>query len=144
MFADNPDLDAEIRALLAEGRKIDAVKRLREETGIGLAEAKDAVEALERGGPPSAGEPGESSVDAEIVALMEQGRKIDAINAYRGQTGCGLKEAKDAVEALAADHRIVAPSGSGCLGVLLFLAAVALSFKTFLATLIPVASLLST
>lgn len=38
----------EIRELLRQNRKIDAIKRVREKTGLGLAEAKDAVEALER------------------------------------------------------------------------------------------------
>ena len=40
--------DEEIRGLIRQGRKIDAIKRVREKTGLGLAEAKDAVEALER------------------------------------------------------------------------------------------------
>lgn len=38
----------EIRALLRQDRKIEAIKLIRERTGLGLAEAKDAVEALER------------------------------------------------------------------------------------------------
>ena len=43
------DIDeAEIIVLLRLGRKVDAVKRMREQTGMGLAEAKEAVEAIER------------------------------------------------------------------------------------------------
>ena len=45
-----PDIevsDAVIAAVDA-GRKIDATKVLREETGLGLAEAKDVVDALAR------------------------------------------------------------------------------------------------
>lgn len=38
----------EIRALIRADRKIEAIKLVRERTGLGLAEAKDAVEALER------------------------------------------------------------------------------------------------
>ncbi len=38
--------DAELRALVAEGQKIEAIKRVREHTGWGLAEAKDYVEGL--------------------------------------------------------------------------------------------------
>jgi ribosomal protein L7/L12 len=34
--------------LVAEGRKIEAIKRYREVTGLGLKEAKDAVDAFER------------------------------------------------------------------------------------------------
>ncbi|MGZ3424747.1 MAG: ribosomal protein L7/L12, partial [Polyangiales bacterium] len=39
--------DNEIAAILATGGKISAIKRYREITGVGLKEAKDAVEALE-------------------------------------------------------------------------------------------------
>ena len=35
-------------ALLRAGRKIEAIKSLRERTGLGLKEAKDAVDRLER------------------------------------------------------------------------------------------------
>lgn len=35
---------------------------------------------------------------AEIDALLAQDKKIHAIKRYRELTGCGLKEAKDAVE----------------------------------------------
>ncbi|PKP87552.1 MAG: hypothetical protein CVT78_08095 [Alphaproteobacteria bacterium HGW-Alphaproteobacteria-17] len=38
----------EIRALIRADRKIEAIKLVRERTGLGLAEAKDAVEALEQ------------------------------------------------------------------------------------------------
>lgn len=40
--------DDEIRELIRQNRKIEAIKRLRDATGLGLKEAKDAVEALER------------------------------------------------------------------------------------------------
>ena len=44
------DANTEVRALLASGDKIAAIKRVRELTGMGLKEAKDYVEALERRG----------------------------------------------------------------------------------------------
>jgi large subunit ribosomal protein L7/L12 len=40
--------DPELLAMLAQKQMIDAIRRYRELTGVGLAEAKDAVEALER------------------------------------------------------------------------------------------------
>ena len=43
-------------------------------------------------------------------------KKIEAIKVYRERTGVGLKEAKDAVEAVAAQRGIVAPSGFGVPG----------------------------
>jgi large subunit ribosomal protein L7/L12 len=43
------DIDeAEIIVLLRLERKIEAIKRLREQTGMELTAAKDAVEAIER------------------------------------------------------------------------------------------------
>jgi len=41
--------DEEILDLIRQNRKIEAIKLMREKTGLGLAEAKDAVEELERG-----------------------------------------------------------------------------------------------
>ena len=47
--SDAPPIDdAEILTLVRKGRKIEAIKRLRDQRNIGLREAKDAVEALER------------------------------------------------------------------------------------------------
>lgn len=42
-----PEHLAAIRHELARGNKIDAIKLMREATGLGLAEAKQAVEAME-------------------------------------------------------------------------------------------------
>lgn len=42
----------------------------------------------------------QSTSDVEIEQLLRQGSKIEAIKAYRARTGVGLKEAKDAVEAI--------------------------------------------
>lgn len=63
--------------------------------------------------------PAPGSLDAEILGLMQGGKKIQAIKLYRERAGVGLKEAKDFVEALAAKHGISSPSGGGCAGVLL-------------------------
>ena len=38
----------EVAAALARGNKIEAIKLVRQDTGLGLAEAKDLVEALAR------------------------------------------------------------------------------------------------
>ena len=60
-------------------------------------------------------------LDSQILQLMQTGRKIDAIKLYRETRRVGLKEAKDAVEALAQEHGI--PQRSvGCTGVLLIAA----------------------
>jgi hypothetical protein len=44
--------------------------------------------------------PGDPSLDAELLRLVEAGQMIDAIRHCRLKTGLGLKEAKDYVEAL--------------------------------------------
>ncbi|UCE85635.1 MAG: ribosomal protein L7/L12 [Deltaproteobacteria bacterium] len=41
------------------------------------------------------------ATDAEIELLVAEGRKIEAIKAYRTRHGVGLEEAKDAVEEMA-------------------------------------------
>ncbi len=60
--------------------------------------------------------------EAQLLAELQAGRKISAIKLYREKTRVGLKEAKDAVEQLAAKHGVT-PQGGGCAGVLLLLAA---------------------
>lgn len=97
------DLESQLKALLAGGRKIEAIKRLREATGLGLAEAKDWVETIERGGavdlPPAASEP--DDVYDEIRALLATNQKLAAIKRLREATGLGLAEAKARVESIA-------------------------------------------
>jgi ribosomal protein L7/L12 len=56
----------------------------------------------------------ETGVPAEVLGLVQAGRKIDAIKAYRAATGAGLAEAKKAVEQLEAQagsgaERIIRP-----------------------------------
>ena len=40
------ELEGQVRALIAQIRKVEAVKRVRETTGWGLKESKDYVDAL--------------------------------------------------------------------------------------------------
>lgn len=72
----------------------------------------------------------QSELEKQLLDLMRQGRKIDAIKLYRERTHQGLKEAKDAVEALASHHGIPV-TRSGCAGlVLLLLAALSTAAAT--------------
>jgi ribosomal protein L7/L12 len=99
----NPREEASPEQLLRAGRKLEAIKRYRELTGVGLKEAKDAVEAMMEGGRSSSLPPKSSLLrqvnDSEIEAQIRSGHLIDAIKLYREKTGVGLKEAKDAVAA---------------------------------------------
>ena len=113
------DFVAELLECVRGGQKIEAIRRLREATGSGLVEAKDAIEALEAGrqmarvdGPP----PPASIADNEILELLRSGNKIAAIKLYRERTGDGLKDAKEAVEALGRAHGIRTPQNVGCGG----------------------------
>lgn len=93
------------RALAAgrAGNLIEAIKIVREELGLGLAEAKALVEReLKIGGLADTRRFGaEASVPALPVAAisaLQNGHLIEAIRAYREHSGSGLKDAKEAVE----------------------------------------------
>lgn len=111
--------DTELRALVQQGRTIEAIKLFREQTGAGLKEAKDIIDAMLADPHLRVPARDASDIEAELLRLLTQGEKIAAIKRYREWTGAGLKDAKDAVEALAARQQIVARS-PGCLSVVLF------------------------
>ena len=67
--------------------------------------------------------PDPNSLEGQVLALMQGQKKIEAVKLYRQQTGLGLKEAKDAVEALAAKHGM-SPKGAGCAGMVLLMVVV--------------------
>lgn len=114
------DLEKEVRSLLDQGRKIEAVKAYKDHTGCGLKDAKDAVEALQLSASlPIRSEP-DGDLDAEVLRLLGQGEKIKAVKFYREQTGGTLYDSKQAVESLAERHGIAVRSG-GCSGVLVIL-----------------------
>jgi ribosomal protein L7/L12 len=48
--APDPATNPEIQDLLAKGNEIQAIKRYRELTGLGLGEAKEAIERAQAGG----------------------------------------------------------------------------------------------
>ena len=107
-------LEGQVADLLRRGRKIEAIKVYRQATGASLVDAKNAVERVEAGYPMPPGRagvaaggtvpPGAAPLDdATWQRLREQvrlGRKIQAIKEYRELTGVGLREAKDAIDAL--------------------------------------------
>jgi ribosomal protein L7/L12 len=117
-----PDSD-DLLALTRAGRKIEAIKKYREQTGAGLKEAKDAIELLAATGRLPQAEVAAAPATADefesrLLELLRAGEKIEAIKQYRQQTGVGLKDAKEAVESLAARHAIVSKS-AGCAGMIL-------------------------
>ncbi|WP_417378471.1 ribosomal protein L7/L12 [Gimesia sp.] len=61
---------------------------------------------------------GQSEVAQHILESLRQGNKIQAIKAYRESTGEGLKESKEAIDALIEKYDI--QMKSGCASMLLF------------------------
>ena len=93
------------------------------------------AKVLDHQQPPAAAEPAAhppleepaqrpDDFESRVLAEFQDRGKISAIKLYREATGAGLKDAKDAVEELAARHNIVARGGGGCAGLLLLLLAV--------------------
>ncbi|MGF1600561.1 MAG: hypothetical protein ACFCU8_00855 [Thermosynechococcaceae cyanobacterium] len=98
--------EAEIRHLLASNQKIAAIKRVRQETGWGLKQAKGYLEFLslpnssKRVSETTASLPDLSVLEPELRQLMADGKKIAAIKQLREQTGWSLKRSKEYVESL--------------------------------------------
>ncbi|HEX7541628.1 MAG TPA: PQQ-binding-like beta-propeller repeat protein, partial [Anaerolineales bacterium] len=96
----------EVRLLAQNGNLVDAIRRYRELYGVGLKEAKDAVDALAAGkvievhrvfsGPLNAEET--SHVLDEVKELLRSGNKIAAIKHYREVNDVSLTQAKDVVD----------------------------------------------
>ena len=103
--------EAQIKELIAKGQKVSAVKLYREMTGVGLREAKDAVDAIEHGGLAHSHAPIQSNqkidmvLEDQIRQLLAKRQKIQAVKIYREAHDCGLKDAKDAVDAIEVQMR---------------------------------------
>ena len=122
---DDDGFRARVLDEIEAGRKIEAIRLVRERTRLGLADAKALVEALASGDTSVdltlaretlSSRQGElaPSVDlaletlapdlaAQLVLELAAGRKIEAIKLLRERTGLGLKEARDAIDALERD-----------------------------------------
>lgn len=106
-----------IKELIANNNKIAAIKAYREATGFGLKEAKDAVEAMERGesimdfAPVQFDLQNSALLVEQIKKLLLNRQKIQAVRIYREAHNCGLKDAKDAVDAIEAQMRREAHTG---------------------------------
>ena len=97
-----PEQVQQIHEFLHNRQVIQAIKVYREATGVGLAEAKEAVEEMahnEWTKPPAGVRNYDDPVlEGKIRSLLSKGKKIEAVKIYRAEYGVSLKEAKDAVE----------------------------------------------
>lgn len=117
----SPDwLSPEVVAAIESGMTIEAIKLLRESTGIGLTEAKEAVDAYARRrnlpAAASAPEPSQASdpsrdVPAGVMEALRNGNKIEAVRLVREKQGLSLRDAKLFVDLLEVDEQ-PAPSGN--------------------------------
>ncbi|GII82121.1 hypothetical protein Ssi03_01110 [Sphaerisporangium siamense] len=102
------DVQGQAYALVAQGKKIQAIKLVREHTGLGLADAKAYVDALaeSRPVPPAVARkvapPPQAAVPApprddlatRVRALKADGRAEQAVYLVRGETGMGRQDAE--------------------------------------------------
>ncbi len=106
----------QLTELIHDGKKIQAIKLYHDTFEAGLTEAKAAVEQLERGQGAAFGRVAViMSTDpqatlSEVRALLESGRKIEAIKVYRQAFGVGLADAKTAVEQMARGETVTPPA----------------------------------
>lgn len=118
------EVEQELLQLLDAGKDSEAVARYREATGAPLSDARQAVEQL--GKASAAPTDLDAGLQKELLDLIGAGQKIQAIKVYRETVSCGLAEAKDVVEALAAKHGVTS-QGGGCATVLAVLLTVVAS-----------------
>ncbi|MEZ5417753.1 MAG: ribosomal protein L7/L12 [Vicinamibacterales bacterium] len=90
-------LPEDVRTALGVGNKIEAIRLLREHTGLGLADAKAAVEAGHLASSPNDSEQPEV-LPHNVRAALAEGDTITAIRLLREARGVGLKEAKSMLE----------------------------------------------
>jgi len=102
--------DDQIKYFLEQGRKIQAIKLVMDQTGWGLMQTKDYVDDLERSLFPRStnmsnvpDEPDTFMIE-KARQLITQGRKLEAIQIMHHATEMTLKESKDYIDRLALEH----------------------------------------
>jgi ribosomal protein L7/L12 len=93
-------LEKQVRALIDQDQKIEAIKLVRRITGWGLKESKDYVDALARAALPALSPAGEAALEQEVKALAQQDRYMEAIKHVRERTGWNLGDCKAHVDML--------------------------------------------
>ena len=97
-------VSAEILSIWNSGSKVLAIKMLREQNGLGLAEAKQLLESADTGAdaadsPLALNSAIPASAELRIHAAMASGNKQEAVKLLKEATGLGLAEAKERIDA---------------------------------------------
>lgn len=102
-----------VRALVQEGRTLEAIRLYREQSGANLNDALAVVDGLQQqlGSDEGVAPQADRSLETpgilegpDVTALLQAGRKLDAIRVYREQTGTNLKDATQTIKDL--EHRL--------------------------------------
>ena len=126
----------DVASMLEQGRRIDAVRMYREQTGAGLQEASAAVEALGQIEKSSTRRTyvsrasSAANLESDLWALIQMGQRARAIEVYRERTGESAQRAKDVIEVLARE-RGVAAGGTGCFGLMVLCLSIAVLLTDF-------------
>lgn len=100
-------IPAEIFSIWNSGSKVLAIKLLREQSGLGLAEAKQLLESADAADSPrpvNSAIPQSVELSTElrtelgIHAAMASGNKLEAVKLLKEATGLGLAEAKERID----------------------------------------------
>lgn len=96
---------ADVVAAIEGGEVVVAIKLLRQHTGLGLAQAKEAVDRYRAGdhsplnSPAAAQGSADSGLPPAALDALARGNKLEAVKLVREASGLGLAEAKDLVDA---------------------------------------------
>ena len=90
---------AEILSVWNSGSKVLAIKLLREQSGLGLSEAKQLLESVDATDSSLAVNSAiPASAELRIHAAMASGNKLEAVKLLKEATGLGLAEAKERID----------------------------------------------
>lgn len=101
-----PTTPQEIQSIWNRGDKVLAIKLLRENSGMGLAEAKALLESSPVASAPIQPLSTTQPLPPNVLAALSAGNKVEAIEQLREARGLSLKDAKNAIDAAAASRSL--------------------------------------
>lgn len=99
----SPELAGRVRAMAESGQVIPAIKVLRQETGLGLAAAKQMVDKM-IGTSVAAGSTLSPKVKQQIRSYAAAGQRGKAVNLVRKKTGLAAGPAEQLVDRVTAEQ----------------------------------------